>query len=110
MQQALRPSNEITRYHSPSEPLLEETPPKLSLVQYVKSQPEHISQYYTQLNCLIPAGEIYQAMKTTSKIFMATDGGAVKYKGSIGCILTTKTGQELLSCYGQPAGHDSLSF
>ena len=70
-------------YHSPSEPLLEETPPKLSLVQYVKSQPEHISQYYAQLNCIIPAEEIYQAMKTTSKIIMATDRAAVKYKGSI---------------------------
>ena len=49
-------------------------------------------------------------MKTTSKIIMATDGGAVKHKGSIGFILTTKTGTELLSCYGQPAGHDPLSF
>ena len=60
-------------YHYPSEPLLEETTPKLSFVQYVKSQPDHISQYYAQINCIIPAEEIYQAMKTTSNIIMATD-------------------------------------
>ena len=41
---------------------------------------------------------------------MPTDRGAIKHKGSIGFILTTKNGTKLLSCYGQPAGHDPLSF
>ena len=41
---------------------------------------------------------------------MATDGWAIKHKGSFGFILTNTDGTTLLSCYGQPAGHDPLPF
>ena len=68
-------------YHSPAKPDPKEELPALSFVQYVKSQPKHVSQYYEHINCIIPAKEIYKTMKTTSKIIMATDGGAIKHKG-----------------------------
>ena len=41
---------------------------------------------------------------------MATDCGAIKHKGSLSFILTTNDDIVLLSCYGQPAGHDPLLF
>ena len=49
-------------------------------------------------------------MKATTKIIMATDGGAIQYKGSFGFILTTFDSMVLLSCYRQLAGFDPLSF
>ena len=49
-------------------------------------------------------------MKAVTKIIMATDGGDIQYKGSIGFVLTTVDGTVPLLCYGQLAGHNPLSF
>ena len=56
---------------------LQQSPPApapiTDLIQYIKSQPAYISQYYAHIKCEIPEAEIYQAMKATKKIMMATD-------------------------------------
>ena len=46
----------------------------------------------------------------TSLIMMVIDGGAKAFKGPLGFIITDSESKVLLSCYGQPAGHDPLSF
>ena len=62
------------------------------------------------LELLDTVKHIYQEMKESKKIILVTDGGAIKYKGSIGFVMTTSDGTVLLSCFGQPAGLDPLSF
>ena len=58
---------------------LQKCPPVLepitNLVQYIKSQPTYISQYYEHIKCEMPMAEVYQAMKATTLIMMATDRG-----------------------------------
>ena len=49
-------------------------------------------------------------IKEKKQLIFATDGGAVKFKGSLVFLLTDKTGERILACYGQPAGHDPLSY
>ena len=74
-------------------------------------QPEHISQYYKQIDYFytVPI-QIYEQLKTTGKIPTATDGGAIPFKGSLGFVLADAEGTILLTCYGQPARHAPLSF
>ena len=74
------------------------------------NQPAHISQYYTQIDFHTTPAQIYEMLKTTGNILIATDGGAIPFKGSLGFVLADECGIILLSCYGQPAGHDPLSF
>ena len=49
-------------------------------------------------------------VKSTNKIIIATDGGAIQFKGSLGFVHADEDGEILLSCYGQPSGNDPLSF
>ena len=84
--------------------------PIINFIQFAQSQPKYISQYYSKKVCEIPAIEIYNKMKATTKLIVATDGGAIQYKSWIGFVLITTDGTVLLSCYGQLAGHDPLSF
>ena len=49
-------------------------------------------------------------IKSVNKVNIATDGGAVKFKGSLGFVIADEDGEILLSCYGQPSGNDPLSF
>ena len=101
----------ICHFHTlKPQPTAAASAPRNDLVQYFKSQPAYISQYYAQIKCEIPEAEVYQALKTTKKIIMATDGGAKPFKGSIGFLITDSTHKVLLSCYGRTAGHDPLSF
>ena len=58
----------------------------------------------------IPVLEIYNETKESKKIILTKDRGAIKYKGSIVFVNTTSNGTILLSCFGQPAGLDPLSF
>ena len=53
---------------------------------------------------------MYEAMKATKKIIMATYGEAKVFKGSLGFVITDLKNKVLLLCYGQAAGHDPLSF
>lgn len=84
--------------------------PITDFLQFAQSQLDYISQYNSKIVCEIPLIEIYKEMKATTKIIMVTDGGAIQYKGSIGFVLTTVDGTVPLFCYGQPAGHNPMSF
>jgi hypothetical protein len=54
---------------------------------------------------------IYELLKSTKKVKIATDGGAIPpFKGSLGFVFADEDGKILLTCFGQPSGHDSLSF
>jgi hypothetical protein len=54
--------------------------------------------------------EIYEILKSTQKVNIATDGGAIQFKGSIGFVFADEEGNILSTCYGQPSGNDPLSF
>ena len=60
--------------------------------------------------CELPDIELYNLMKESTILVMATDGGAIVFKGFLGFVLTNTKGNVLLTCYGQPAGHNVLSF
>jgi ribonuclease HI len=78
--------------------------------EFIMSQEEHISQYYTQIDYFMVPIKIYELFKSTNKVLIATDGGAVPFKGSLGFVFADEEGNIILSCYGQPSGNDPLSF
>ena len=86
------------------------TVPPTNLVQFIKSRPAYISQYYAYIKWEVPEAEVYKMLKDTKEIIMATDGGAKAFKGSLGFVITNKQHKVLMSCYGCTAGHDPLSF
>ena len=49
-------------------------------------------------------------IKSPRKLTLATDKGAIPLKGSLGFVTADEDGTILLTCYGQPAGNDPLSF
>jgi hypothetical protein len=81
-----------------------------TFMEYLMTQEEHISQYYTQIDFLSPPITIYELFKSTKKVNIATDGGAIPLKGSLGFVSADKEGKILLMCYGQPSGNNPLSF
>jgi hypothetical protein len=81
-----------------------------TFVEYIRTQEEHIAQYYTQIQFLTVPHKIYEILKSTRKVNIATDGGAIQFKGSIGFVLADEEGNLLLTCYGQPSGNDPLLF
>jgi hypothetical protein len=54
--------------------------------------------------------KIYEILKSTQKVNIATDGGAIQFKVLIGFVSADEEGNILLTCYGQPSGNDPLSF
>jgi hypothetical protein len=78
--------------------------------QYIRHQEEHISRYYTQLEFLMVPIKIYELLKSTKKVLIATDGGAIPMKGSIGFVVADEDGTILLMCFGQPSRNNPLSF
>ena len=86
------------------------TVPPSDLTQFIRSQPEYISQYYANIKREVPVDEVYKILKDTKMIIMGTDGGAKAFKGSIGFVITDTKHKVLLSCYGRTTGHDPLSF
>jgi hypothetical protein len=81
-----------------------------SFMTYLMTQEEHISQYYTQIEFNTVPIKIYELLKSPNKVLIATDGGAVPFKGSLGFIIADKEGTILAKCFGQPSGNDPLSF
>jgi hypothetical protein len=81
-----------------------------TFMAYVMAQEEHISQYYTQIEFYIEPFKIYELFKSTKRANIATDGGAIPFKGSLGFVFADEEGTILLTCYGQPSGNDPLSF
>ena len=78
--------------------------------KFVQSQPKYISQYYSDLHFDVTTVSLYNLIKEKKQLIFATNGGTVKYKGSLGFVLTDATGNQILACYGQLVGHDSLSY
>ena len=56
-----------------------------------------------------PVLDIYNKMKESKKIILATDGGAIKYKGFLGFVMMASNGTVLLFYFRQPAGLNPLS-
>jgi hypothetical protein len=83
-------------------------PVPTTFIDYLRTQEEHIAQYYTQIEFLMIPHEIYETLKSTQKVNIATDGGAIQFKGSIGFILADEEGNILLTCYGQPSGSSRI--
>ena len=69
--------------HQPRTDPIDSPPPITDFIQFAKSQPDYISQYYSTITLERPAIDIYNEMKESKKIILAIDGGAIKYKGSI---------------------------
>jgi hypothetical protein len=77
---------------------------------YIKTQEEHVTQYYTQIEFIRVPHEIYELLKSTKKVLIANDGRAIPMQGSIGFVIADEDGNILLTCFGQPAGNNPLSF
>jgi hypothetical protein len=82
----------------------------VNFMDYIKTQEEHVTQHYTQIDFIrVPHG-IYDLLKSKKKVLIATDGGAIPMKGSIGFVIADEDGNILLTCFGQPARNNPLSF
>jgi hypothetical protein len=71
-------------------------------------QPEYISQYYTHIDFQTVPFRIYEYLKSPRKALIATDGGAIQFKGSLGFVIADDNASILVTCFGQPLGHDPL--
>ena len=67
-------------------------PPVQNFQHFVSTQSEYISQYYKDITFLVSPQEIYHLLKEEVNLIFATDGGAVKFKGSLGIVLATEDG------------------
>jgi hypothetical protein len=67
---------------------------KGTFMEYLLSQEEHISQYYAHIEFHTVPMKIYELLKSTKRVLIATD----------------EEGTILLTCFGQPSGNDPLSF
>ena len=77
----------------------------------MKAQDKYIPQYYAHLEFLpVPITIYYELLKSANKVHIATDGGAVPLKGSMGFVIMDEQGTVLLTCFGQPSGKDPLLF
>ena len=96
--------------HQPRIKPLKSPVPITDFIQFAQSQPDYIFQHYSKIILEIPVFENYSKMKAIKKTILATDGGAIQYKGSLGFVRSTSDGTILLLCFGKPAGLDPLSF
>ena len=66
--------------HQPVTSKQTNTVPIETFTDYLMSQEEHISQYYTEIDFLTAPITIYGSVKSTNKVNIATDGGAIQFK------------------------------
>ena len=59
--------------HLPMMTWEEKTEHKGTFMEYLRSQEEHISQYYTQIEFHVVPMKIYELFKSTKKALIATD-------------------------------------
>ena len=64
-----------------------------TILQHILSQEEHVSQYYTEINFLTTPQEVYELIKSPKRLTIATDGGAIPLKGSLGSLWQMKMEQ-----------------
>ena len=58
-----------------------------TFMDYLMSQEEHVSQYYTEIDFLEVPVKRYEMIKSTNKVNIATDRGAIQFKGSLGFVI-----------------------
>ena len=92
--------------HSPLLLSLPEPTPDPCFLNLFQTRPSYLSQYYSDLEFVIPPHKIYELLQKDCKIVHTTNGDAVPFKGYIGSVITKEDGTRLVSCYGQPAGRD----
>jgi hypothetical protein len=56
----------------------------------------HLTIYYTQMEFLTVPIKIYELLKSRKRVIIATDGGAIPLKGSLGFVLADEDGSILL--------------
>ncbi|OEU23095.1 hypothetical protein FRACYDRAFT_233261 [Fragilariopsis cylindrus CCMP1102] len=62
-----------------------------TIMQYIQSQEEHVSQYYAEINFFTTPYEVYELIKSPRKYNIATDGGAIPpLKGSLGFVVANE--------------------
>jgi hypothetical protein len=64
-----------------------------TFMEYVYSQQEHISQYYAQIDFLTIPIRIHELLKSTNKVHIAIDGGAIPLKSITGRIRIHRYGR-----------------
>jgi hypothetical protein len=96
--------------HRPMKKKEQKSTSNKTFLEYLMGQNEHISQYYTQIHFHMVPYKIYELFKSTKKVKIITDGGAISLKGLLGFVFADKDGTILLTCFGQPSGNDPLSF
>ena len=71
-----------------AKPKIQQYPPApiINFVEFIKSQPTYIFQYYEHMKCEIPDAEVYKTMKAPTLIIMITDKGEKIFKGSLGFV------------------------
>jgi hypothetical protein len=96
--------------HSPIKTQVNTRKINTTFKDFLSCQEEHITQYYAEIDFQMVPQRIYELFKSTQKVYIATDGGAIPLKGSLGFVFADEEGKILLTCYGQPSGNDPLSF
>jgi hypothetical protein len=96
--------------HSPMKTPVTTRKINTTFMDFLLCQEEHITQYYAEIDFQMVPQRIYELFKSTQNVYIATDGGAIPLKGSIGFVFADEEGNILLTCYGQPSGNDPLSF
>jgi hypothetical protein len=69
-------------------------------MEILMQQPEYISQYYTHIDFYTVPFQIYEHIKSPRKALVATDGGAIQFKGSLGFVLADDDANILVTCFG----------
>jgi hypothetical protein len=71
----------------------------------------YITVLYTDdILLTVPIKIIFELIKSTKKIKIATDGEDIAIKGSLGFVFAEEDGTTLLTCFRKPSRNDSLSF
>ena len=96
--------------HQPMDVFEETVTEDKTFMEFLMKQEDHITQYYAEIEYHTTPIAVYELIKSTNKVNIATDGGAIQFKGSLGFVIADEDGEILLSCYGQPSGNDPLSF
>ena len=67
-------------------------------MDFLMRQDEDVSQYYTQPEFHVVQYQIQELFKSTNKVIVATDGGAIPLKGLLGFVISDEDGTILLTC------------
>ncbi len=72
--------------HLPMMTWEEKTEHKGTFMEHLMAKEEYVSQYYSQIEFLTVPMKIYELFKSTKRVLIATDGGSIPLKGSLGFV------------------------